>query len=252
MNLLHSLNPTGRFSDRVEDYVRYRPSYPVAAIDGILRGLGSPDNLVAADVGAGTGISARLLADRGMRVIAVEPNAAMRDGAAGHPLVEWREGTAEATGLPAGAVDLVLCAQAFHWFRADEALTEFARILKPGGRLVLMWNTRDQRDPFTAAYRQAIVDVGGESAIELLDPDPFVIDRHPAFEPHRSFELPNEQRLDEAGLIGRAMSASYVPKTGPMAELLVARLREIFARFAGTDGMATLRYVTGVHLARRR
>src|SRR2546422_6524846 len=103
---LHEMNPTGRFTDRAEDYARCRPTYPPAAIDCVLRGLGDPAGIVAADVGAGTGISARLLADRGIRVFAVEPNAAMREAAVPHQSVAWREGTAESTGLAPESVDL--------------------------------------------------------------------------------------------------------------------------------------------------
>src|SRR4051812_29902068 len=135
---LFQMNPTERFSDRARDYVRFRPSYPSEAIDEVLRGL--PAGIVCADVGAGTGISARLVADRGVKVIAVEPNAAMRGAATPHELVEWRAGTAEATGLGTAAVDLVVCAQAFHWFDPARALEEFHRILRPGGRVALMWN----------------------------------------------------------------------------------------------------------------
>src|SRR5690606_36647496 len=109
--------------------------YPPALIDAILGGLDAP--IRAADVGAGTGISARALAQRGVEVVAVEPNAAMRAAAAPHPRVTWREGTADDTGLPDGAVDLVLVAQAFHWFDPPGALREFHRILRPGGRLAI-------------------------------------------------------------------------------------------------------------------
>src|SRR5439155_1443196 len=107
--------------------------------------------LDAADVGAGTGIASRQLAAHGVRVLAVEPNAEMRAAAIRHPGIEWRAGTAEATGLDSGIVGLVLCAQAFHWFRAQHALAEFSRILRPGGRLALMWNSRDRADPLTRA-----------------------------------------------------------------------------------------------------
>jgi len=148
---LHELAPTTRFSDRAADYVRYRPDYPAAAIDRMLAGLRTPPEIVAADVGAGTGISARRLAERGARVWAVEPNAEMRAAAAPHPLVTWHDGTAEATGLDRASVDLVLCAQAFHWFRPPEAVAEFARILRPGGRLAIVWNRRDRSDPLTWA-----------------------------------------------------------------------------------------------------
>ena len=124
-----------RFSDRSTDYVRYRPTYPAEAIDTILAGLGPREELVAADVGAGTGISARLVGDRGVRVVAVEPNEAMRRAAAPHPNVAWVAGRAEATGLRGQSVDLVICAQSFHWFRAAEALRECARILNVDGAL---------------------------------------------------------------------------------------------------------------------
>ena len=157
-----------RFDDRASDYVRYRPSYPVAAIDWILEGVGPPATLVAADVGAGTGISARLLGDRGVRVLAIEPGVKMRGAAAAHPRVTWVGGTAEATGLATGAVGLVLAAQAFHWFRPPQAIAEFARILHQAGRLAIMWNRRNETDPLTAGYGQAIVAAGDETGAERI------------------------------------------------------------------------------------
>jgi ubiquinone/menaquinone biosynthesis C-methylase UbiE len=111
---LYTLNPLGRFSDRATDYVKYRPSYPAAAIDMIVAGLG--EAAVVADIGAGTGISSRLLADHGLRVLAIEPNAAMRTAAESHPLVDFCDGKAEDTQLAADSIDLVTCFQAFHWF----------------------------------------------------------------------------------------------------------------------------------------
>src|SRR5689334_17937395 len=111
------MDTVSRFDDRAADYVRYRPGYPAAAIDAVVHGLGEPASLRAADVGAGTGISARLLGDRGVAVIAVEPGAAMRGAAAPHSRITWIAGRADATGLRAASVDLVLCAQSFHWFQ---------------------------------------------------------------------------------------------------------------------------------------
>ncbi len=248
---LHELNPTGRFSDRAADYVKHRPGYPAAAIAAVLSGLGEPAALLAADIGAGTGIWARQIATRGVRVLAVEPNVAMRAAAAPHPLVEWREGTAEATGLADASVDLVTCAQAFHWFRPPEALAEFARILRPGGRLALVWNNRDHSDPLTRGYIGAIRAVSGEHPVEMRDFDPAVIAFDGAFTEPRLETFPHAQRLDLEGLIGRATSASYVPREGPANAALVARFGKLFARHRDSADRVLLRYVTSVHLAER-
>lgn len=241
-----------RFSDRADDYVRYRPSYPRAAIDAILDGLAPSDWLVAADGGAGTGISARLLGDRGVRVIAIEPGDAMRAAAAPHEKVRWIAGRAEATGLRSAAVDLVLCAQSFHWFEPQQALAELARILKPGGRLAIMWNRRSQTDAFTAGYRQAILDVGGEVAAERMSFDPAVVASSGKFSPPERLAFPNDQRLDLSGLIGRSRSASYVPKSGPEGTRLVELLRALHARHADADGFVTVVYETEVFRATAR
>jgi SAM-dependent methyltransferase len=241
----------GRFSDRAADYVRYRPAYPADAIDAILDGLGPPERLVAADVGAGTGISARLLGDRGVRVIAVEPGEGMRRAAEPHPNVAWVAGRADATGLSSQAVDLVLCAQSFHWFRTTDTLPEFARILKERRRLAITWNRRSTSDPFTAGYRQAIVDVGGEITAEGLPFDPNVISDSGSFSPPERKSFPNFQRLDLAGLIGRARSASYVPKSGAAGERLLTLLRALHQRYDDGSGFVTLVYDTEVFCSTR-
>ena len=246
------LDTVARFNDRADDYVKYRPSYPAAAIDAILAGLRPPEHLVAADVGAGTGISARLLGDRGVRVIAVEPGEVMRRAAAPHPRVEWLSGKAQATGLASASVDLVVCAQAFHWFHTQEALAEFARILKPGGRLAILWNRRSTADPFTAGYRAAIAAVGGEGAAERMEFTPSIVSEGGRFTPVERHAFPNAQRLDLNGLIGRAQSASYVPKTGEGGDRLLGLLRTLHARYADVHGSVTLVYETEVFLSSRR
>lgn len=244
-----NLDTIGRFSDRAADYIRYRPTYPAEAVDAILDGLGPPERFVAADVGAGTGISARLLGERGVRVIAVEPGEGMRGAAAPHRNVAWMAGRAEATGLGSQAVDLVLCAQSFHWFRTADALPEFARILKERRRLALIWNRRSTSDPLTAGYRQAIVDVGGEIAAESRTFDPNVIRDSGLFSAPERKSFSNFQRLDLAGLIGRARSASYVPKSGAAGEQLLSLLRALHARYADGAGFVTLIYDTEVFCA---
>ncbi len=272
---LHHRQPTTRFSDRATDYVKYRPSYPAEAIDAIFDGFGraTPTRgtgfqpvrgcgvLRAADIGAGTGISARLLAACGVDVIAIEPNEVMRRagethtrlGEPGHR-VEWRAGTAESTGLEDASMDLLLCAQSYHWFEPVAACREFGRILRPGGRLALMWNDADESDPVSLGYydlvRAASTGVGPTSH-QTVAKNPRV---EPPFDAARMQRLHfrNEQRLDVDGLIGRAMSASYVPKTGEKAERLVAGLRKLHAEHVGADGCVGLVYGVWVYLCEAR
>ncbi|MCB9846545.1 MAG: class I SAM-dependent methyltransferase [Phycisphaeraceae bacterium] len=252
MDVEPATNPTTRFSDRAADYVRYRPGYPPEAVDAILDGLGEASSLIAADVGAGTGISARALAARGVRVIAVEPNQAMREAGTSAPgaTIQWRDGRAEATGLAAGSVGLVLVAQAFHWFDQPAAIREFHRILRPGGRLVLMWNARDRRDPLTREYCAAIEAIDGEDPAEKRGLDETVIWREGLFEPPSMRACANFHELDGAGLIGRAMSASYSPKRGERHDELVRRLRDVFARHE-RGGVVRMVYETRVYAAGR-
>ncbi len=249
MNDLHQPDTVGRFNDRAADYVKYRPTYPVAAIDAILDGLRPPERLLAADVGAGTGISARLLGDRGVRVIAVEPGEAMRGAAAPHARVSWIAGRAESTGLRSGRFDLVLSAQSFHWFNPLDALREFARVLKRGGRLAIVWNRRSATDLLTAGYRQAILEVGGEIAAERMSFDPGVVSASGLFTAPERRVFPNVQRLDLEGLIGRARSASYVPKEGLAGDRLITLLHGLFDRYSGNDGTVALVYETEVYLS---
>lgn len=265
---LYEREVTTRFGDRVEDYSRARPGYPAEAIDAILRGLGEATEVVAADVGAGTGISARMLAQRGARVFAIEPNAPMREAGErsstpqnSHPhpnardgnatgRISWHDGRAEATGLGDASVYLVLCAQSYHWFEPVLACREFGRILRPGGRLALMWNDGDEATPVAKCYydlvRAASVG-GGPTSHQTVARGPRVappFDRAPA----RALRFCHEHRLDEAGLIARAMSASYVPKRGAAAELLVEGLRALHREHVGDDGRVGMVYQTLVWL----
>ena len=131
-----------------------------------------------------------------------------------------------------------------------DALREFARVLKRGGRVAIAWNRRSTTDPLTAGYRQAILDVGGETAAERMSFDPGVIAASGVFTAPERLVFPNVQRLDLEGLIGRARSASYVPKEGRDGERLLALLHALHEQHAGTDGTVALVYETEVFLAR--
>jgi SAM-dependent methyltransferase len=240
-----------RFLGRVADYARYRPSYPPAAIDALLDGLGDPALLTIADVGAGTGISSRLLAARGAHVIAIEPNPEMR-AAAEAPHVDVRDAAAERTGLTDASVDVVTAFQAFHWFATPAAVAEFARVLRPGGRVALVWNVRNDDDAFTKAYG-GIADLNSDAAARAgqrsEDPDLPALLGSTGLENLRAAEFESGQRLDLESLIGRARSASYVPREGPEYERIVQDLSALHERFADPGGMVALVYRTHVHLA---
>lgn len=246
-NNLYQINPQERFSDRAKDYAKYRPSYPSKAIDCILEGLGAASQLIAADIGAGTGISSRLLADRGVRLIALEPNAAMRQAAEFHPLVEFSDRHAENTELPSSSIDLVTCFQSFHWFNPEPTIKEFARILKPNGRVALVWNDRDREDNFTREYSH-LTQIASNNNSELRygterflrDTNLFTIVCHLIF--------PYYQILDREALIGRAMSTSYIPKQGEVATKFIRNLEQLYEQHKNNYGLVCLQYKTNVYL----
>lgn len=246
---LYTLDPTGRFTSRAEAYRKFRPSYPPGAIDAMLDGMGEPRSLVAADIGAGTGISARLLGDRGLRVYAVEPNRAMREAADPHSSVESLDGTAERTTLADRCVDLVLAAQAFHWFRPEESLREFHRILRPEGRLAVMWNERDLTDPLTAVYSDIVSRASSRAPEEKwhIRPEELYVSQLFATAWERTFVY--TQALDAEGLVGRAVSASYVPMEGEARAVVERDLRAAYNRFKGSDGLVRLVYRTILYLS---
>jgi SAM-dependent methyltransferase len=203
------------------------------------------------DVGCGTGISSRLFAARGIPVLGIEPNDEMRARAeaevlpAGLPVPEYRKGTAEATELPDGCADAVLAAQAFHWFKADEALREFHRVLRPHGHVALIWNERDERDECTAAFGAVMRSGPDAAAVEApRGRAGEALLHHPLYVDASHVVFTNEQELDEAGLLGRAFSASYAPREPAAAERFAQALREVFARHS-RSGKVILRYETG-------
>ena len=248
-------NATSRFSDRVENYVRYRPGYPLEALRCLKEKCGLTADHAIADIASGTGIWTRMLLENGNPVFGVEPNAEMRAAGerllASFPRFTSVTGMAEATALPNASVDFVTAAQAAHWFDRAKSRREFARILKPGGWLVLLWNERlTDSTPFLREYERLLLtyatdyaDVRHENTTELLneffDPAPFQ---------ERTFAM--RQEFDYAGIEGRLLSSSYAP--GPenaKYPAMITCLKEIFERHA-VAGRATLDYKTRVYFAR--
>jgi ubiquinone/menaquinone biosynthesis C-methylase UbiE len=222
------MSHTGRFSDRADAYAATRPSYPDELIDALFEGLGDPAEMTVADLGAGTGISARLLAARGAQVYAVEPNAAMREAALPDSRVTWVNAAAEHTGLEEASCDLVTAFQAFHWFDAPVALAEMVRILRPAGRAALVGYERVESDPFTHAYGEIVRHYQTDDTERRRAHAQVVFAQYPAWHTVVRTVVPYAQPLDREGLITRAHSSSYLPQSGPAAEEMDGALRALF------------------------
>ena len=245
-----------RFTDRVENYIRYRPSYPSGIVD-LLESEAQPAKagarLKVADIGSGTGIFTTLLLDRDHWVSAVEPNPAMREAAerllSTRPNFTSHPGTAENTDLRTGAYDLIVAAQAYHWFDPSATRDEFFRILRPGGIVALIWNERrEDSSPFLRDYEQLLKTFGTDySQVKHQTITPEMI--RAFFEPS-TFQLEtfdNFQTFDLSGIKGRLLSSSYVPNEGdPAAEPMLARLREIFSQ-SQVNGRIQVDYDTRVY-----
>ena len=248
-------NATSRFSDRVENYVRYRPGYPKEVIQLLQRECGLTPQSTVADIASGTGLWTRMFLENGNRVHGVEPNAEMRQAGerllAGFPNFTSVTGTAEATTLPDHSVEMVTAAQAAHWFDRVPARREFVRILKPGGWLVLVWNVRDaDSTPFLRAYEHLELTYGTDykevrhdrttsEVNQFFDPSPF-----------QERDFPHRQEFDYTGLEGRLLSSSYAPgPEHPNHKAMLSELRHIFDAHQ-SNGQVVMVYRTRVFFGR--
>jgi SAM-dependent methyltransferase len=248
-------NSLQRFSDRVADYVRYRPSYPGTLLDYLAAHAGLGAGLPVADIGSGTGIFTRLLLNAGAKVFAVEPNQAMRGAAeselAGRAGFSSVDGTAEKTNLPPASVSLITCAQAFHWFDPARTRAEFMRILVPAGWCALIWNTSIVKgDAFAEGY-EAIKSGFGTDFHQIRHENIHVAERFGAFFGNQDWEkrvFENFQDLDWEGLKGRLLSSSYAPKEGlPGHAPMMAELQSLFNR-CQKQGSVRMSYATELFL----
>jgi len=235
--MILSRNPTGRFSDRVENYIRYRPTYPKVLISELKKEQLISEDSVIADIGSGTGIFTKLLLKAGCTVYAVEPNDEMREAA--EKILGWYpnfisiNGQAEATTLGRRSVDMIAAAQAFHWFDAEETKREFKRILKPTGSLVLVYNSRQiERTPFMKGYDQLLKKYCPEyegiaqQYINFQQAKDFF-----GTEEVTHFVCNNFQIFNFEGLKGRLLSSSYTPKEDQVGyQLLLAGLEALFEK----------------------
>jgi len=242
-----------RFSNRVEDYVRYRPGYPLGLYDLLSKECGLHPEHAIADIGSGTGFLSKLFLDQGNAVFGVEPNGEMRLGGEQYlrhcPKFTSVTGSAEATTLGDASVDFVTAGQAFHWFDAVAARREFLRILKPAGFVVVAWNDRRiSESRFGREYEDLLVRYGTDyRRVREAYPEADAMQSFFGDNPLHSRELPNFQEFDFEGLAGRLRSSSYAPEEGHTNyEPMMAGLKRLFAENQA-DGRVRMSYTTQIY-----
>jgi SAM-dependent methyltransferase len=247
------MKPTERFSSRVDAYQKYRPGYPESLLKQIQKQTGLGPTAVIADFGSGTGIFTQQLLQAGYEVNAVEPNREMRAAAevllADEPCFTSVDGSAEESRLESDSIDLITAAQAFHWFNTDTAKQEFRRVLKPDGKLALIWNKRKVSQPFQQTYeailREFAPEYGKVNHMNLATTD---IDSFFATGSMQRFVFDNSRQLDFAALMGRLKSSSYCPEeNSPQFIPLATELLSLFDQYA-VDGRIEFEYDTELYL----
>jgi SAM-dependent methyltransferase len=248
-------NSTTRFSNRVEQYVKYRPSYPKEIIPFLEKNVGLNSSFIIADIGSGTGISTKLFLDNGNKVFAIEPNNDMRKKAEEllrrYDLFISINGTAEHTTLADASIDMIVAGQAFHWFDAAKTKIEFRRISKPHTYCILIWNERLVVSGFEKAYEQLLFDyatdykevdhknVSEQKIAEFFSPNDFLL---------KTF--PNKQVFDFEGVKGRLLSSSYAPdETHPNFHSMIDTLQKLFDEYKVNNNIQ-FNYETKVYIGK--
>lgn len=242
-----------RFSNRVADYLRYRPHYPEGVLDFLRAQCNLSTAPTIADIGSGTGFLAELFLKNGNAVLGVEPNREMREAGeqylAAYPRFTSINGSAEATTLLDSSVDVVTVGQAFHWFKPQPTRSEFARILSPDGWVAIVWNDRTlSMTGFAVSYEELLVRFGSDYG-RVKNSYPQIKDIRAFFE-HEKFvthQLPNSQEFDLESLRGRLRSSSYVPtEDDPTFAPMMAALDALFAEHQ-QKGRVLMEFSTWVH-----
>ncbi|MCA1624801.1 MAG: class I SAM-dependent methyltransferase [Acidobacteria bacterium] len=243
-----------RFSNRVENYVKYRPDYPKEVLDLFRKEMNLQTSSVVADIGTGTGISAKLFLENGNTVFGIEPNAAMRVAAENYlqdfPNFKNVKGTAEETSLENKTVDFIVAAQAFHWFDKEKTREEFKRILKDKGFVVLMWNERQlDSTEFLRGYECLLIEYGTDYEKVRHENITKEILQDFLQTNFRQAIFQNAQTLDFSGLKGRMLSSSYMPTAeNPRFSEMLKNLESLFAEHS-EKGKIQILYNTNVFYA---
>jgi SAM-dependent methyltransferase len=248
--------PTQRFTTRAESYVRSRPDYPAAVLEALEADCDLSATAQIADIGAGTGIFTEQLLKRGFSVVAVEPNEAMRDSLVvllgRYPALRTVDGTAEATSLPPQSVDMIVVAQAFHWFDPVATRREFTRVLRPGGSVALLWNLRDtESTPFLRGFDALLLRYAPEyPRLKTETVNESVLQSF--FEPNgfKASTLYHEQRFDLLRLQELVRSTSYAPDIDhPNHAPMMTTLSDLFAAHE-SGGAVHIRYTVRLFCGR--
>ena len=242
---------TARFSDRVSDYIKYRPHYPPQIVNILEHELKINGKKIIADIGSGTGISSQPFLKKGYLVYGVEPNREMRQAAETllkqHPNFISIDGTAEQTNLQTHSIDVIFCGQAFHWFDKEKCKPEFWRILSNNGNVVLAWNERSTKSAFQQEYEQLLLNnieeyklvnhrnVDKKTIVDFFSPKKI-----------NHLILDNRQFLNPEGLKGRLLSSSYCPKQGPVYIKLMKAVDVLFDKYQA-NGLIEFSYETKLY-----
>lgn len=249
------LNPRDRFTDRVTDYKKYRPGYPVELVSFLEAKCLLTNNSVITDIGSGTGIFSRILLEKGFAVIAVEPNDAMRKQAENdlrqfENFKSINEG-AEELPFENESIDLITVAQAFHWFDREKCRHEFRRVLKPEGHAALIWNERLNNTPFLIDFELLLKDFLKE--YKFVDHKNVSIDViNDFFSPNKVeiVKYPINQAFGLQDYIGRVLSSSYAPKYGtPEGKVFIEELTGLFNKH-NRDGIIEFKYDSTLYLGK--
>lgn len=250
VNDLVALSPTTRFSNRVENYVKYRPSYPEVIISFLEKNIGLQKDKRIVDIGSGTGLFSELFLKNGYPVIGVEPNNDMRKEGekklAHYPDFTSINHRAEETGLRSNSIDLITVAQAFHWMEPFATRKEFIRILKPGGHIVIAYNLRLSHTPFLKAYEALKAKFGDDyHATKSVNDASIKLFYHPMKMKMEIFE--NMQSLDFDALKGQLLSSSYIPLPGHVTyNDMIADLVQLFVTH-NKNGFVKMEYETKLY-----
>lgn len=244
-----------RFSNKVANYVKFRPSYPPQLVQTLIDQLKLTPASCIADIGSGTGIFSRLLLEHYLSVIAIEPNremlAAAKDDLSSFADFTYRNSSAAQTGLTSNSIDLITVAQAFHWFHNNDTQREFKRVLKDTGHLALIWNKRDLDCEFQEQYHQLLTQFCEEyQSVNHMNLSDQMLQQFYAPNPLQTFNFHYSQQLSFVALLGRLQSTSYCPASHTAQySALAAALKVLFNQYA-KDDVITFNYISRLYLGR--